>query len=231
MEAILLELLVEQCLLIKKPESAFKNEQWSAIEEKFNINLGMNLRRDTFNNKLRTWPNNYKTIKKMKDQSGFGWNEESHMGIIDESIWDAYIMSNPITKNDKGKSLKYWKELSIVVGNDFVEGAGARTATQLERDIDDGRETIVGLDNDDGVEEIGDDENFPQTPVQSMTNRMTTNLFEKSTSVMPLKKKKKIMVDIVESIGIAVKEIGAAILELKKLAANPHIREVYRALK
>ncbi|KAL4193355.1 hypothetical protein AMTRI_Chr06g176450 [Amborella trichopoda] len=145
------------------------------------------------------------------------------------------LQSNQLAKNLKGKSFEYWKELSIIAGNDFAEGAGAKTTVQLKRDIDDDvedlQEMIVGLDDDDGVEEIGDDEDFPETPVQSKTNGMTTNPFEKSTSVMPSRKKKKTMVDIVESIDVAVKEIGAAIVDLRNPTANPHIREVYRALK
>ncbi|KAL4197251.1 hypothetical protein AMTRI_Chr04g187360 [Amborella trichopoda] len=122
MKTILLELLVEPCLLIKKPGSAFKNEQWSAIEHKFNVNLGMNLRMDAFKNKLRTWSKNYKT-------------------------------SNPLAKNFKGKSFEYWKEQSIIVGNDFADGVDVRTAAQLERDIDDDVEDVqemsLGLDDDD----------------------------------------------------------------------------------
>ncbi|KAL4184250.1 hypothetical protein AMTRI_Chr10g110 [Amborella trichopoda] len=112
METILLELLVEQCLLIKKPESVFKNEQWSAIEQKFNVNLETNLRNDACKNKLRT--------------CGFGRNEESHMAIINESLLDDYIM----------------KELGIIVDNDFSEGACARTAAQLETDNDDDVEDV-----------------------------------------------------------------------------------------
>ncbi|KAL4202884.1 hypothetical protein AMTRI_Chr02g223440 [Amborella trichopoda] len=143
--------------------------------------------------------------------------------------------SNPLAKNFKRKSFEYWKELSIIVGNDFAEGVGPRMATQLKKDIDDDvedvRETIVSLDDDDDVEEISDHEDFPETPVQSRTNGMTTNPLEKSTSAMPSMKKKKTMVDTVESIGIAVKKIGAAIVELRKPSANPHIREVYRALQ
>ncbi|KAL4196858.1 hypothetical protein AMTRI_Chr04g248340 [Amborella trichopoda] len=193
----------------------------SAIEQKFNANLGMNLRRDAMLLRINfERSQNYKAVKKMKDQSGFGWNEESHVAIIDESLWDDYIMSNLLAKNFKGKYFENWKELSIIVNNDFAEGVGAKTAAQLERDIDDDvediRETIVGLDDDDGVEEIGDDKDFPETPIQSRTNGMTTNPFEKSTSVMTSRKKKKTMVDTVESIGVAVKEIGATIVELRK---------------
>ncbi|KAL4189767.1 hypothetical protein AMTRI_Chr08g208780 [Amborella trichopoda] len=135
------------------------------------------------------------------------------------------LQPNLLAKNFKGKSFEYWKELSIIVDNDFFKGAGARTVAQLARDIDDDvedvRETNVALDDDDDVEEIGDDEDFLETSVQS----------RKSTSVMPLKKKKKSMVDTVESIGAVVKKISAAIIELMKLAINPHIQEVYRALK
>ncbi|KAL4201916.1 hypothetical protein AMTRI_Chr02g218310 [Amborella trichopoda] len=103
-------------------------KKWGhAIEKKFNANLRMNLRRDGFKNKFTTWSKNYKTVKQMKNQSGFGWNEESHMVIIDESLWDDNVMFNPLTNNFKGKTFEYWKELSIIVSNDFVEGTGART--------------------------------------------------------------------------------------------------------
>ncbi|KAL4192571.1 hypothetical protein AMTRI_Chr06g172670 [Amborella trichopoda] len=144
------------------------------------------------------------------------------------------VQSNLLANNFKRKSFEYWKELSIIVNNDFAEGAGTMTTTQLKRDIDDGvedvRETIEGLDDDDnGIEQIGD-EDFPEIPAQSRTNGMTINPFEKSTSIMPSKKKKKTIVDLVESIGVAVKEIGVAIVELRKPIANPHMREVYRAL-
>ncbi|XP_020519503.1 uncharacterized protein LOC110006767 [Amborella trichopoda] len=91
---------------------------------------------------------------------------------------------------------------------------------QLEKDIDDDvedvRETIVSLDNDDDVEELGDHEDFPKTPVQSRTNGMTTNPLEKSTSAMPSRKKKKTKVDTVELIGITVKEIGVAICRVEE---------------
>ncbi|KAL4181450.1 hypothetical protein AMTRI_Chr12g271290 [Amborella trichopoda] len=110
----------------------------------------------------------------MKDQSGFGWNEESHMAIIDNSLWDDYVMlmhiililqSNPFAKNFKGKSFEYWKELSIIVDNDFAN------ERDIDDDVEDIRETIVGLDDDDGVEEIGDDENFRDTnPIKDEWN-------------------------------------------------------------
>ncbi|KAL4188993.1 hypothetical protein AMTRI_Chr08g163230 [Amborella trichopoda] len=155
----------------------------------------MNLIRDTFKNKLRMWLNKYKIVKQMKNQSNFGWNEESYM--------------------------------SLIVGNDFAKGVGARTTTRLERDISDVVEevakVVVGLDVDDGVEEICGDEEIPKTPVQSRTNGIATNPFEKSTSAMLSRKKKKTMVDTVESIGVAVKAIGTTMVELRKPAANPHI--------
>ncbi|KAL4179802.1 hypothetical protein AMTRI_Chr13g89090 [Amborella trichopoda] len=126
------------------------------------------------------------------------------------------LQSGPLAKNFKGKSFEYWKEQNIIVGNDFAEGGGARMTTQPERDIDDDiedvRETIIGLDDDDGVKEIGD---------------MKTSL----RHCYVIKEGKKTMVDPMESIGVAMKEIGAAIVELRKPAGNTHIREVYRALK
>ncbi|KAL4190848.1 hypothetical protein AMTRI_Chr07g77790 [Amborella trichopoda] len=125
------------------------------------------------------------------------------------------VPSNMLAKNFKGKSFEYWNELSLIVGKDFVEGK------DIDDDVEDVRETIVSLDNDDDVEELGDHEDFPKTLVQSRTNGMTTNPLEKSTSAMPSRKKKKTKVDTVELIGIT----------LRKPAANPHKGEVYKALQ
>ncbi|KAL4178643.1 hypothetical protein AMTRI_Chr13g116100 [Amborella trichopoda] len=149
------------------------------------------------------------------------------------------LQSNPLAKNFKGKSFEYWKELSIIVGNDFTEGR------DIDDDFEDVRETIVGLDDDNGVEEIGDDEDFPETPVQSRRNGLLEGAEHNYTGPLKeewndhqsirkiniayaIEEEKKTMVDIVASIDVAVKEIGSAIVELRKLAANPHIQEVYR---
>ncbi|KAL4183421.1 hypothetical protein AMTRI_Chr11g98160 [Amborella trichopoda] len=119
----------------------------------------------------------------MKNQSGFGWNEEIHMIIINEYLRDDYLCI---------KSFEYRKELSIIVGNDLDEGTVARTTTQLKKemkyDVEEVGDTVVGLNDDDGVEEVGSNEGLPKTPIQSQTNGMTTNPLEKQSSIKPPKK-------------------------------------------
>ena len=55
MERMFLDLLLEQVHLGRKGEGGFKKEAWIAIERTFNATMDLNLSRDHFKNKLKTW--------------------------------------------------------------------------------------------------------------------------------------------------------------------------------
>ena len=77
MERRFLDLLHEQIVLGRKGEGRFKKKAWTAIERKFNAELNMNLSKDNFKNKLKTWKQGYKIMKELKGTNGFAWNEST----------------------------------------------------------------------------------------------------------------------------------------------------------
>ena len=91
MERKFLDLLLEQVHLGRKGEGGFKKEAWTAIERTFNAAMDLNLSRDHFKNKLKTWKVGYKVMKDLKNTSGLAWNEETQTVDAEDSVWDDLL--------------------------------------------------------------------------------------------------------------------------------------------
>ena len=91
MERKFLDLLHEQVALGRKAEGGFKKEAWTAIERKFNAELHMNLTRDNFKNKMKTWKIGYRIMKELKNTSGFAWNKLTQSMDAKDSVWEELL--------------------------------------------------------------------------------------------------------------------------------------------
>lgn len=91
MERKLLDLLLEQVQLGRKGEGGFRKEAWTAIEKKFNEDLKLNLGKENFKNKLKTWKAGYRVMKELRNTSGFAWNETTQCMDAEESVWDELL--------------------------------------------------------------------------------------------------------------------------------------------
>ena len=65
MERKLLDLLLEKVSLGRKGQGGFRKEAWTTIERRFNEDLKLNLGRDNFKNKLKTWKSMYRVMKEL----------------------------------------------------------------------------------------------------------------------------------------------------------------------
>lgn len=94
MERVFLDFLIDQVHLGRKCEGGFKKEAWAAIERQFNVELTMNLSKDQFKNKLKTWKQGFKLVRDLKSKSGFGWNEATQTVEAADSVWDKLFEVN-----------------------------------------------------------------------------------------------------------------------------------------
>ena len=91
MERKLIDLLLEQIQLGRKGEGGFKKEAWMAIQRKFNEEMKMNLGKDNFKNKYKTWKQGYRMMKELRNMSGFAWNESTQCVDADDSVWEELL--------------------------------------------------------------------------------------------------------------------------------------------
>ena len=51
----------------------------------------MNLRKDNFKNKYKTWKQGYRMMKELQNMSGFTWNESTQCVDVDDSVWEELL--------------------------------------------------------------------------------------------------------------------------------------------
>ncbi|KAL2627879.1 hypothetical protein AAZV13_07G199000 [Glycine max] len=110
-----------------------------AINEKFQLYLT----KEHVKNRLRTWKKQYAILKELMTQSGFEWDEKRKMVIANDSVWTEYIKKNPDARILKGRVIRNYNELCIILGHcdpadSSINGACAN----------------MGMTTDDGVMEV-----------------------------------------------------------------------------
>lgn len=86
-----MDFLHEQVQLGRKGEGGFRKEAWTAIERRFNEDMKMNLGRENFKNKLKTWKQGYIIMKELRNMSGFAWNESTQCVDADDIVWEELL--------------------------------------------------------------------------------------------------------------------------------------------
>ncbi|XP_028803943.1 uncharacterized protein LOC114759016 [Neltuma alba] len=119
MDAYLSAILVEQIKLGNKckVENKLKPAAYEAAALAMNERFDLDLTKDQIKNRLKTWTKQYEILKELLDQSGFEWDEKRKMVNATDSVWNDYIKINPDAQILKGRAIKNFNELSIIIGN------------------------------------------------------------------------------------------------------------------
>ncbi|PIA41341.1 hypothetical protein AQUCO_02200035v1 [Aquilegia coerulea] len=170
--------------------------------------------------RLKTWTKNYNIVTELRQQSGFGWDDNRKMIDMENNIWENYLKSHPEAKGYRYKALTNYDDLAIIVGNAHAKGDGANTEGELEKSGEEG-----GGGNDDGLEDITEDDdgldnNFsqqkkgrPTTPVvakQSTRRKIRTGDVVASAVTMMADMLKSMIPDIDRSLTLKAVDMLAA---------------------
>ncbi|XP_054819374.1 uncharacterized protein LOC129318557 isoform X2 [Prosopis cineraria] len=119
MDAYLSAILVEQIKLGNKCkiENKLMPAAYEAAALAMNERFDLDLTKDQIKNRLKTWTKQYEILKELLDQSGFEWDEKRKMVNAADSAWNDYIKINPDAQILKGRAIKNYNELSIIIGD------------------------------------------------------------------------------------------------------------------
>ncbi|KAL5709695.1 hypothetical protein ACHQM5_020353 [Ranunculus cassubicifolius] len=148
MDRVLTETFLDQIQKGNKSGQGWKPETWTATVDAIKEKCGKQVTKDNVQARLKTWTKNYNIMKELKDQSGFGWDENRKMIDVNDDVWEGYVKSHPDARSYRYKALTNYDDLSIIIGNANAKGGGAITGSELSK----AREEQNKSDSD--VEEI-----------------------------------------------------------------------------
>ncbi|KAL9350858.1 hypothetical protein Peur_058113 [Populus x canadensis] len=104
---MLLEILAEEALKGSKPSSTFKAESFV----KFNVQCEPK----HVDNHLKTVKKEWRIITKLKNKSGFGWDDCLKMIIVSKDVYDEEVMAHPNHDKYLNKKLDIYEAMTNVV--------------------------------------------------------------------------------------------------------------------
>uniref|UniRef100_A0A2N9GSH5 DDE Tnp4 domain-containing protein n=1 Tax=Fagus sylvatica TaxID=28930 RepID=A0A2N9GSH5_FAGSY len=125
MHVMLLDILEEEALKGNKPSNTFKPQSFARVAKEISERFGVTCIPDHVSNRLRTIRTTWKTIQTVRNNSGFGWDDNLKMITCDPKTQDEYLMANPTHVQYLNKKIEFYDKMAIVVGKDVATGSYA----------------------------------------------------------------------------------------------------------
>ncbi|KAK7259947.1 hypothetical protein RIF29_25581 [Crotalaria pallida] len=154
MDSCLSAVLVQQIRLgnRSKFDHKLKPAAFEAAVLAINSKFQLYLMKEHIKNRLKTWKKQYDVLKELLQQSGFEWDEHRKMVIADDSIWNEYIKINPDARLLKGRVIRNFNELCIIIGHidppdSSLDGPHASMGLTIDEVVDAGETNYRGTDS------------------------------------------------------------------------------------
>ncbi|XP_039134234.1 uncharacterized protein LOC120271626 [Dioscorea cayenensis subsp. rotundata] len=139
----LIPVLVEQANKGLKCDKSFKRVAFAHAASAVNTKFNTDFTAENVENHYRTLKARYVEIKKARDLSGAGWDNETKMITLDPIVAFSYTEAHPAAKAFINKPIENYEGLRIICGEDSATGS---YATSLYSDF--GEKTIGDKNNE-----------------------------------------------------------------------------------
>nr|CAD1840727.1 unnamed protein product [Ananas comosus var. bracteatus] len=113
---------VEQAKSGLKVDKGFKKTAYVAAASTVNAKFNTTFDAENVENHMRTLRAKYAEIKKCKEISRAGWNEELKMIILEGPTYATYVEAHPKAADVLNKPIKHYDALKIISGDDQATG-------------------------------------------------------------------------------------------------------------
>lgn len=126
-ERLMLEILADEVKLGNRPNNSFKSSSFTRVVDAMKDKFGVTCLAEHVENHLRTMRASCSTIVKIREKSGFSWDDTLKMITASPSVYQAYIQKNPGHDKYIHNKIELYDEMAVVVGKDLTTGSFAKS--------------------------------------------------------------------------------------------------------
>lgn len=113
MKMFLIELLTDHDVPGFRTQNAWSKEAWTNIVCRLNTKFGTSFTTNQVKQKEQDLKKDYRSVKDLLDQSGFGWDSDRMMVSAPQSVWDTFA-------DRKNKDAIHWRDKSFPYFDDLA---------------------------------------------------------------------------------------------------------------
>ncbi|XP_071928619.1 uncharacterized protein [Coffea arabica] len=204
MERLMLEILADEVKLGNRPNNSFKSSSFTRVVDAMKDKFGVTCSVDHVENHLRTVRSSWSTIVKIREKSGFGWDDTLKMITASPSVYHAYIQKNPGHDKYIQNKIELYDEMAVVVGKDLATGSFAKSFVDVNLETPFVPKTSVETSEETSVEQ------------KDVTSARSSEVRATSSGTKQHRKRNRSNEDI-EKMSQQLGEVAAA---LNKISAN-----------
>ncbi|KAI5556705.1 hypothetical protein BDE02_18G053700 [Populus trichocarpa] len=170
MSHMLFEILVEEALKGNKPSSTFRAESFVKVATEISQKFNVQCEPKHVDNHLKTVKKEWGIITKLKNKSGFGWDDCLKMITVSKDVYDEEVKAHPNHDKYLNKKLDMYEAMTIVVGKDMTTGNYAKSYADRQH------RKRNRMYEDDGVEKLSKQIGDVALAIQSLSkNQLDVN--------------------------------------------------------
>ncbi len=119
----LLDALIEATANGKRSDQGWKKDTWEKIKVELNENFKVRYEVEQLKNAYNNLKKKYLVVRQLRDQSGFGWNNENGTVTASNEAWSTYITSHPEAAKFRSQSFEFYDKMHSLIDGKVATGA------------------------------------------------------------------------------------------------------------
>ena len=117
----------------KAADNGLKKEAWEQIKQNMNEKFNINYSIDQLKTAEKGLKKKYGIVKKLQDQSGFGWNPVTQTVVAEPDVWNAYVAVHKDAKEFRTQSFPFYDKLHMICDGRLATGDHVFVASNPSR--------------------------------------------------------------------------------------------------
>ncbi|KAJ7958477.1 L10-interacting MYB domain-containing protein [Quillaja saponaria] len=146
MERYFVDLMLFQLHRGNRSGHTFNKQAWTDMLTQFNAKFACQYDKDVLKSRYTNLWKQFNDVRNLLCQSGFSWDENRHMVVADDFVWDNYTKVHPEARPYKTKAVLNFDDLYLIYGYTIADGRYSRSSHDLGFD-----DEVQGVNLGDGV--------------------------------------------------------------------------------